>query len=129
MVSDVQNWPKGKTVVVSVLRGLPGNVVCHILPIIAALVVVGCVRQEVVEAPESCEVKLRMIHGAKENWALSHGATNGQAVTWTDIVPYLKGEKIPVCPEGGRYILGNVGDLPECSFPGHRIHIGHPAQQ
>jgi hypothetical protein len=54
----------------------------------------------------------------KEQWAADHHRTNGP-VTWNDLVPYLR--KVPQCPKGGTYTLGDVGKLPTCSVVGHQI--------
>jgi hypothetical protein len=52
---------------------------------------------------------------------LEKGKTNGATVTAADITPYLVGKRMPVCPAGGRYTIGKVGDKPTCSIPGHAL--------
>ena len=39
--------------------------------------------------------------------------------TKQDLLPYLR--KWPVCPQGGTYIIGPVGEKPTCSIPGHEL--------
>jgi len=42
--------------------------------------------------------------------------TTGDSVAWSDVTPYIK---VPlVCPRGGTYILGRVGEQPRCSIGG-----------
>src|SRR5205085_826790 len=68
-----------------------------------------------------CMNNLRLIDGAKQQWALANEKTNG-AVAWNDILPYLGKEpkvQIPRCPKGGTYILGNIGEPPKCSIGGN----------
>jgi len=67
----------------------------------------------------TCINNLRQIDAAKNQWALEHGATTGTAVTEDDIKPYLAGGRMPVCPSGGTYTIGKVGENPTCSIPGH----------
>ena len=80
-------------------------------------------------AANACINTLRQIDGAKNEWALEYGKTNGAACTEADIKPFIKlnakGE-IPGCPQGGKYTLGKVGVQPTCSLatnglPGHRL--------
>ena len=37
-------------------------------------------------------------------------------LTWQDILPELPGHKIPKCPAGGEYILGDIGTMPKCTI-------------
>jgi RNA polymerase sigma factor (sigma-70 family) len=70
----------------------------------------------------ACINNLRMIDSAKQQWALEFHKTANDTPTMDDIKPYLgrgpEGE-IPVCPDGGVYIIGKVGEKPTCSIPGH----------
>jgi RNA polymerase sigma factor (sigma-70 family) len=70
----------------------------------------------------ACINNLRLIDSAKQQWALEHNKTGEDTPTWDDIKPYLgrgaNGE-IPVCPDGGVYTIGKVGEKPTCSIPSH----------
>jgi hypothetical protein len=68
-----------------------------------------------------CINNLRQIDAAKNEFALEKGKANGAAVTEDDIKPYLTGGTMPVCPSGGTYTIGKVGDKPTCSIPGHEL--------
>jgi len=71
-------------------------------------------------ATNECGNNLRAIDKAKEEWVLHNAATNGTKVSWEQITnSFPKG--FPVCPEGGRYELGKVGEPVTCSNPSHRI--------
>ena len=67
----------------------------------------------------SCVNNLRQLQAGKMEWALETGATNGTPVTENDIKPYiqldLKGN-IPLCPAGGTYTIGRVGEDVKCSI-------------
>jgi hypothetical protein len=71
-------------------------------------------------AMNECVNNLRAIDKAKEEWALRNAATNGTEVSWEQITnSFPKG--FPVCPEGGKYELGKVGEPVTCPNPNHRI--------
>jgi len=67
----------------------------------------------------TCVANLRLIYAAKQAWALEKNKTDADIPTQQDILPYLKGGVFPVCPSGGTYTIGAVGQLPTCSIPGH----------
>ena len=70
----------------------------------------------------ACISNLRRIDGAKGQWALENRKQNSDTPTMEDIRVYIgrgpNGE-VPVCPDGGVYTLGKVGEKPTCSIPGH----------
>jgi hypothetical protein len=67
----------------------------------------------------TCINNLRVIYAAKQEWALEKGKTDADVPTEQDLLPYLKGGVFPVCPSGGVYTIGEVGQLPTCSISGH----------
>ena len=77
----------------------------------------------------SCINRLRMIDGAKQQWALEHHKTASDVPTAEDIRIYFSregaaaggGAAMPTCPQGGTYTIGRVGEPPKCSYPGHRL--------
>ena len=69
----------------------------------------------------ACINNLRLIDGAKQQWALERQKPRGALLTAADIAPYLKGNTLPVCPAGGVYTLNQVGMAPICNIPGHMI--------
>lgn len=68
---------------------------------------------------DACIANLRLIYAAKQAWALDKSKTDADVPTEQDLLPYLKGSVFPVCPAGGTYSIGAVGQLPTCSIPGH----------
>jgi hypothetical protein len=59
---------------------------------------------------------MRYIDAAKEQWSLATGITNGP-VDIRGISKYMKGG-MPVCPAGGEYTVGEVGEMPRCTVHG-----------
>jgi len=52
---------------------------------------------------------LRILEGAKEQWALEHHATNGAPPTAADLAPYLKNGEFIKPAVGERYTINPVG--------------------
>jgi hypothetical protein len=69
----------------------------------------------------SCINNLRMLDAAKEQWALAEDKPVGAVVVEKEALQYIKGAAMPVCPQGGRYTLGPIGQPPTCSYPGHQL--------
>ena len=67
----------------------------------------------------ACINNLRQIDAAKQQWALEKNKTADAIPTAQDLLPYFKDGIFPVCPSGGTYTIGAVGELPTCSVPGH----------
>jgi hypothetical protein len=66
-----------------------------------------------------CISHLRQIDAAKQTWALENNKTAEAVPTAEQLLPFFKDETFPVCPSGGTYTIGAVGELPTCSIPGH----------
>lgn len=72
-------------------------------------------------AKDPCYNNLRQLDGAKEQWSLESKATNGANVNTNGVLSYLRENRMPVCPEGGTYSLGRIGENPRCSIKGHSL--------
>jgi len=66
----------------------------------------------------TCINNLRQIDLAKRMWAEDNKKQSTDTPAWSELKPYLGG-KMPVCPDGGVYTIGTVGEKPTCSLPGH----------
>jgi hypothetical protein len=74
-----------------------------------------------------CGYNLRIIHGAKEQFAVQYSTngtptishTNGSPVVVADLVPFVKmgNPEYFKCPTGPDYIVGPIGTRPRC--PAH----------
>ena len=69
----------------------------------------------------ACINNLRLIDGAKQQWALEKQKPPGALLTAADLAPYLKTSALPTCPAGGVYTLNPVGIAPICNIPGHAL--------
>ena len=63
-----------------------------------------------------CFDRLRMIDVAKEHWATAKTKSDGALATPADLGPYMK-DGFPASPEGGKWIIGPVGQPSKASFP------------
>ena len=100
-----------------------------IICLFVAIAIPNLSRSRVVTAKDSCINRLRMIDGAKVQWALAHQKTTNDAPTWDDLGPYFIGARLPLeCPDGGGYTIGRVGELPSCSIARHTEYwrTNHP---
>ena len=76
-------------------------------------------------AANPCINNLREIDAAKMEWSLEMHKTTNDTPTWNDLRPFIAGrypDRIPVCPWGGTYTIGKVGENPTCSFKGPPAH-------
>jgi len=95
-----------------------------VIPMMMAIAIPNFVKARDTAMQNACINNLRQIDGAKNEWALENGKTNGTPVTEADIKPYLKlkaNEDFLKCPAGGTYTIGPVGENPTCSVPGHQL--------
>lgn len=70
----------------------------------------------------ACINLLRMIDGAKEQWALENRKTMNDTPTMADLVgpgKYIRAT--PTCPDGGTYTINSMSKRPRCSCPGHEL--------
>jgi len=101
------------------LAGLAGIIVLLIL-----LGLPSFVTARAGSSRNTCMVQLRVIQGAKESWAREHRKGPTDVPQPSDLIgpdKYLRAQ--PVCPLGGTYRLGAVGEAPTCSIssPGHTL--------
>ena len=67
----------------------------------------------------ACISILRLIDGAKQQWAAEKQKPTGAILTAADLLPYLPNSTMPTCPAGGIYTLNPVGQGAICNIPGH----------
>ncbi|MCH8525753.1 MAG: hypothetical protein LAT79_01175 [Kiritimatiellae bacterium] len=64
----------------------------------------------------ACINNLRIIDSAKDQWAIETNRRSGDPVTREDLLKYFHDRQLPVCPAGGAYELGTIGESPRCSL-------------
>lgn len=98
--------------------------VCYFVTLHVLLLLAGCAENA---SSSSCVNNLRIIQGAKDQFALEYKLKAGEAFNPESLAPYLKSNKLPRCPEGGRYAIGPVDALPTCSLPRHFLATNETA--
>jgi len=85
--------------------------------LMAAIAVPSFVNARTTSQQNACINNLRLIDAAKAQWAIDHDKPAGAKPQASDLAPYLSTK--PVCPAGGSYLFGPIGQPPQCSRFGH----------
>ena len=70
---------------------------------------------------DACINNLRIIEGAKDQWALENKKGTEDAVDAAGLAPYLKHNVFPWCPASGVYTINPIGTVATCNLPGHMV--------
>ena len=90
--------------------------------VVAVVAIPNFVPARTCTSPSSCIANLKQLEGAKATWALEYHKAQTDTPTDADLFgsnAYIRVK--PVCPSGGTYTLGTVGENPKCSFAGHTL--------
>ena len=120
----IQNLPAGVLTTGASSSGgkeLVGTVLVAPAGLLAAIAIPSFVKARNTAQYNACINNLRQIDGAKEQWAMAMRKVDGDPADVRGISQYIKGGKIPVCPQGGTYTINPIGTLPVCSIPGHQM--------
>ena len=98
-------------------------IVVAIIGLLAAIAIPNFVKARTTAQTNSCIANLKQIDGAKQQWALENKKASSDTPTTTEVVDYLKGTGMPVCPGGGSYTVNAVNADPACSLvaDGHTL--------
>ena len=105
-------------------------VVVLILGILVSLTAVAVARARETSRQTVCLTNQCAIDDAKDMFASDANKAYGAAATWDDVLPYLQSQRMPVCPSGGQYVLGLVGEPSCCTesrkAPPHHVRGATP---
>jgi len=69
-------------------------------------------------ASNACMNNIRQLDSALQQWALENGKKDEDTPDVAEILKYIKGAKMPDCPNGGRYMFGKINLAGvRCSIP------------
>lgn len=91
-------------------------IVLLIIGMIAAIAVPSFVQSRQNARRNVCINNLRLISAAKEQAALENGYSESFVPTEAQILPYIKGSTMPLCPGNGVYTLNAINLPPTCSL-------------
>jgi hypothetical protein len=95
------------------------------LAVLCAVAIPNCLRPRTTAVTPRCLDNLRMIDGAKTQWALRNKKTNGAPVDVGAVNSLISRDgEAPICPAGGVYTYNPVGVAPTCSLhpaPDHSL--------
>jgi hypothetical protein len=90
--------------------------------IIAESVILLYERHPVSAIVSPCVLNLRTIKSVKDLWMMENDKTTNDTPTWDDLRPLAKTcgwtNWPPICPQGGTYAIGQIGETPTCSIGG-----------
>jgi competence protein ComGC len=113
---------KGSGWVVLLVIGGLAVVMIPVIGLLAAIAIPNFIKAREASQRSACVANLRMIHGAKETWAVEFKKKSGDRPTDTDLFgPGLYLKEKPACPAGGEYNLNDVEAKATCSIPGHEL--------
>lgn len=87
----------------------------------AAIAVPRFIRARGTSRGAACINNLRQLDAGKEQWAMAEGKNDGDAPDVEGVCEYIKGNAMPICPQGGVYSLNAIGVDPTCSSPRHSL--------
>lgn len=88
---------------------------------LAAIAVPAVVKSRAAGTQQTCLANLRVLESAKEMAVLEQKLGPGEPVMPEAVLPYLKDNQLPRCPQGGTYTLGTPEEPPRCSVTGHGL--------
>ncbi len=95
-------------------------IVVAIIGLLAVIAIPNFIKARETAQKNACINNLRIIDGAKEQYAIENHLSTTSSVDSADIGPYIKGG-FPGCPASGTYTVGNVGTDPTCDVTGHAL--------
>jgi prepilin-type N-terminal cleavage/methylation domain-containing protein len=96
-------------------------IVVAIIGLLAAIAIPNFVKARATSQQNACINNMRQIAAAVNEWSLEAGQTTGANVRLDLLKPYIQlnsNSSIPMCPAGGTYTVGIVGNAPQvtCSL-------------
>lgn len=112
------------------------NLACLVvmIPMCSAIAIPSFVQAREASQTAACINNLRMLDAAKEQAALESGWSNDQPILSgspeeKQVMTYLKGSTLPVCPKQGTYAVNPIGVNPTCSVTRHAMQSAMHADQ
>jgi competence protein ComGC len=99
-----------------------GYISLALIPVLAGIAVPNFVKARDTAQKNACINNLRIIDGAKQQWALENNKSADDIPTAQDLDRFIPGGFAHLhCPRDGEYTIGKVDETPTCSIPGHDL--------
>jgi prepilin-type N-terminal cleavage/methylation domain-containing protein len=95
-------------------------IVVTIIGMLAAVAIPAFTKARGKAQTNACINNLRLLNGAKDQWAIENFKSDFDRVTVLDVAPYIKGGA-PSCPARGGYNFTTVRMNATCSIMGHML--------
>ena len=92
-----------------------------LIGLLSIIAIPNFVRARQMAQKNTCINNLRIVDGAKQQWALENEKKDDAVPGSVDLQTYFRDGVIPSCPQGGTYEIRSVGETPVCSVPGHEL--------
>ena len=89
-----------------------------VMLVLAAIAIPNFVRARETKCLNSIGNNLRIIEGAKEQWALENRKVPTNAVSLSDLTVYFKESRIPASLAGETYLVTTAGAMAQCVLSG-----------
>ena len=86
-----------------------------VVGMLSAIAIPNFVKARATSQQNACINNLRQIDARQKTMGAGKRQTGHRRSDQEDLLPYLR--KWPVCPAGGTYTIGAVGEQPTCSIP------------
>jgi prepilin-type N-terminal cleavage/methylation domain-containing protein len=100
-------------------------IVVAIIGLLAAIAIPNFVKARETARKNTCINNLRLIDGAKQQWALENNEAASATPDSTALVSYIGRPgttALPTCPSGGGYTIDDVNTQPSCDYGhGHEL--------
>src|ERR1700745_889320 len=83
-------------------------IVVAIIGLLAAIAIPNFVKARTTAQKNACIANLKQLDCAIQQWALENKKSGTAAVGTTDVLDFLKGSAIPLCPAAGTYAASSV---------------------
>ena len=98
-------------------------IVVAVIALLAVIALPNFIKSRSSAQVKACMRNLRVMDGAKAQWALDERKASTAIPLLTEIAPYLQDGRIPECPANGTYRLRRLVRYPACtlSAQGHTL--------
>jgi prepilin-type N-terminal cleavage/methylation domain-containing protein len=96
-------------------------IVVALITLLAAIAIPNFARARKASQVRACITNLRRLEDAKAQWAMENRKSDTAYPYTTDVIPYLKNNRLPACPANGTYRVRRLTSFPRCS----QYSIGH----